>query len=303
MKHFKLLIPSLVLIAFCFLASSSQAQLHVESSGEVGIGTTAPSAKLEIASGNGSSYNVESRNTYNGASTKIGIYNYSTAAGTGTRYGIYNLTYGATAATNLQRGIYNYGFTYSSNTGYGMHNYFISRGGNGVRYGLYNYLNCDGSDGTGSRFALYSRVSTTCDGGAAWAGYFVGDVYISGTLSQPSDERKKENVQNLSGATGLLMRLRPTTYNYIDDPEMSLPRGKQYGFIAQEIAQVFPDLVSPVEVLSAPQVIGEDGETSEPEVLETIQSVNYTALIPVLVQAIQEQQAEIDALKAELARK
>lgn len=298
MKSLKLLLSALTL---CFFASHLQAQLHVESSGEVGIGLTNPSAKLDVTST--STRALEVRQNYTGASTKYGIYNYLNGSGTGVKYGLYNRTAGGGSGTAQERGLYNYHTTYATTTVYGQYTRLHSYGGNATRFGLYNYLTCGSGDGTGSRYALYSRVQTTCDGGAAYAGYFVGNVYISGTLTQPSDESKKRNVETMSGGLDLLNRLRPTTYNYIEDPDMNLPEGKQFGFIAQELEQVFPELVKEIETHTAPTEVGEDGEMSDPEVTGTIKSVNYVALIPVLVQAIQEQQAEIEALKAELARK
>jgi hypothetical protein len=56
----------------------------------------------------------------------------------------------------------------------------------------------------------------------------------------------------------------------------------QYGFSAQAVQKILPELVA----------TGNDGYLA----------VRYTALIPILVQAMQEQQAQIEALKAEIEK-
>lgn len=304
MKVFKFSITPFVVLFFIFLGFHAHAQLHVESSGEVGIGITTPSAKLEIYNSNATSnYSIENRQYYSGSSNKYGIYNYTNTSGTGSRFGLYNLTYGPTGNTATHRGIYNYGYTYTSSVAYGAYNYLYSYAGNGTRYGLYNYLGCSSNDGTGTRYGLYAGVSSACDGGTSWAGYFNGNVYIVGTLTQTSDARKKQNVETLNGALGIVAQLKPKTYDYIVEEDLSLPTEKQYGFLAQDIEQILPELVKDVETIGAPTATDVEGEFSDPEVTGTLKSVNYVALIPILVQAIQEQQAEIDALKAELAKK
>ena len=69
---------------------------------------------------------------------------------------------------------------------------------------------------------------------------------------------------------------------------MHLPSGDQYGFVAQEVEKVFPQLVTkavqPAEYENANKNIN---KTSD-EV--TFKAVNYTGLIPILTKAMQEQQ-------------
>ncbi len=65
-----------------------------------------------------------------------------------------------------------------------------------------------------------------------------------GTWSTTSDRRLKRNIAPLDGALDRLLRLRGTTYEYIDPAKaIGLP-GRQTGFIAQEVAEVFPEWVS-----------------------------------------------------------
>ncbi|MFZ4635631.1 MAG: T9SS type A sorting domain-containing protein, partial [Saprospiraceae bacterium] len=64
-------------------------------------------------------------------------------------------------------------------------------------------------------------------------------------------------------------------------PDRNFSSGKQYGFIAQEVAEVVPELA----------LLNSDG----------YYAVNYTMLIPVLTEAIKEQDATISALQTELS--
>jgi hypothetical protein len=107
--------------------------------------------------------------------------------------------------------------------------------------------------------------------------YRWGAVYaLNGTINT-SDARMKKNVRNLDLGLDEVMKLRPVVYDWKDDS------GKdKIGFIAQELRKVVPNVV-----------IGDESK-------ERL-GVFYSDMVPVLTKAIQEQQAQIDALKAENA--
>lgn len=77
------------------------------------------------------------------------------------------------------------------------------------------------------------------------------------------------------------MQIQVKTYDMKNEeyPTMNFAKGTQFGFIAQELQNVLPELV---ENGAAP------GKTKE-EVIEYL-GVNYIGMIPVLTKAIQEQQ-------------
>ncbi len=76
---------------------------------------------------------------------------------------------------------------------------------------------------------------------------------------------------------------------------MNLSESLQYGLLAQEVEQIFPEFIKDHV---HPALIDEDGkETNEPV---SFKGMNYTALIPLLLTAIQEQQAKINALESAL---
>ena len=77
---------------------------------------------------------------------------------------------------------------------------------------------------------------------------------------------------------------------------MNLSRGIQYGLLAQEVETVFPEFVSDH---IHPGTADQDGNfVGEPI---SYKSISYMKLIPLLLTAIQEQQAEINALKSALS--
>lgn len=142
-----------------------------------------------------------------------------------------------------------------------------------------------------------------------YAGYFEGQVKVtngtlSATLTSSSDERFKKNMLSLGKDRVLdkLMLLKPIAYNFkqveieLDstnsegekmrytlkryDEKSQLFQKKHYGLSAQELQKVYSDLVY------------EDGDG--------YLSINYTGLIPLLLQAIQEQQVLIEQLQKRL---
>jgi hypothetical protein len=104
-------------------------------------------------------------------------------------------------------------------------------------------------------------------------------LYISNTAAwqSTSDARLKTDVKDLN-STARLMALRPVDYLWKSQETSDEPTKRNFGFIAQEVKDVFPELVG----------VAPDG----------MYSVEYTGLIAPLVKAIQELKAEFDAYKA-----
>ena len=80
------------------------------------------------------------------------------------------------------------------------------------------------------------------------------------------------------------MQVKIRNYNLIGETN------KQIGVIAQELEQVFPNMV-----YESPD-FDKDGNNLG----TTTKSVKYSVFVPMLIKAIQEQQAQIASLKAEL---
>jgi len=107
-----------------------------------------------------------------------------------------------------------------------------------------------------------------------------GLVYSNGgalTSTNPSDNRLKDNIVSLNYGLNEILQLRPVSYNWKDD---KINQGKQFGFIAQEVQEVMPELVK-------------EFETEEGNRLGLDKEGIYAAL----VNAIKEQQKQIEELK------
>jgi hypothetical protein len=108
--------------------------------------------------------------------------------------------------------------------------------------------------------------------------YIPGNLYVDGSILNPSDIKLKKNIHLLDvNITDKLMELKPSSFEFKNDPSNHI----HYGFIANEIENEYPELI---------QV---KPDTKSPN----IKSVNYLEIIPLLVHKIQLMQKEIDELK------
>jgi hypothetical protein len=133
-----------------------------------------------------------------------------------------------------------------------------------------------------------------------YAGYFSGNVYATGSITELSDANLKEGIATLVARNALdqILQLSPKSYTYRSGPDlanMGLPLGKQVGLLAQEVEQVIPEVIG--TFVQPPPVDAEGNLLGEPS---TYKGISYTKLVPYLIGAIQEQQAQIEALKAAL---
>jgi hypothetical protein len=174
-----------------------------------------------------------------------------------------------------------------------------------VKLGVYNTLSgVSGSwgascqaigTGNSQNIGLYAGASGATTN---WAGYFGGNVYCTGTY-QGSDEKIKENIKPLSNALSKVLQLQGKTYTLKQayEPNPSSSNSTKIGLIAQEVEKVFPEMVTEMIVPANATGIATNSDQS---VNETIKAVNYTELIPVLIEAIKEQQQTIEDMKTRM---
>ena len=106
--------------------------------------------------------------------------------------------------------------------------------------------------------------------------YNDGSVHFTGTLTTGSSIRFKHDVSTLTGADVALNQLRGVRFTRNDNGKPDI------GLIAEEVAQVYPELV------------GHHPETG------AVEAVNYQAFVGVLIEGFKAQQATITAQKNEL---
>ncbi len=119
-------------------------------------------------------------------------------------------------------------------------------------------------------------------------------VSIKGYAQHLQDHEIKNNVATIQDPLEKLMALQPKTFTYQKANYSFLPgsNGVQFGFEAEEIKKIFPELV-----YTTKGNYSTGKNTYRTASYYTIQS---EGLIPVLVAAVQEQQKEIEFLKNEI---
>lgn len=103
----------------------------------------------------------------------------------------------------------------------------------------------------------------------------VAGIIRATVINSNSDERLKHQIQPIADALEIVLALRGTIYQFKTDvyPQYGFNKGTRYGFIAQEVEKVVPDLVS----------IDKGG----------YYSLNYLASLPMLVEAFKRQQSDL----------
>lgn len=153
---------------------------------------------------------------------------------------------------------------------------------------------------------------------SAYAGFFQGNVYATGTYNT-SDKRLKKNIEDFSNALSIINKLKPKYYEFRDDGKFAsfnLPKGNHYGLLAQDLEEILPYLVreAPLEVNDLNQEIiiplpdGKVDAAAEQKSLEenktreimNIKAVNYTEIIPILIKGMQELNSQKDKQIADL---
>jgi hypothetical protein len=115
----------------------------------------------------------------------------------------------------------------------------------------------------------------------------------------PIPEVFKENFQNFSGVLEKLKGINVFTYNFKPElqEEFGLSSRLTIGVLAQEVEKIFPQLVRASVLVSKI-----NGSSSQPNTQKTMdaKTVNYEGFIPVLLEAIKEQQQQIEAQQKQI---
>ena len=165
---------------------------------------------------------------------------------------------------------------------------------NQIIYGVYSKPSF--SFGSSTVYGVYADKQS---GGNGYALYVNGEAFTTGSGNWvTSDQQLKDNVEDVVGALDVIRELRPTSYTYRQNDKyklLNLPQGRQYGFIAQEVERVIPDLVRDTDI-QFNEAVADPGQTGHHT--EQMKAMNYQMLIPVLTQGIKEQQEQLDELRS-----
>jgi hypothetical protein len=108
-----------------------------------------------------------------------------------------------------------------------------------------------------------------------------GPAYSTGGWLS-SDLRFKKNIEKIDSPIDKVMNIKGVSFEWktSEYKDKRFPEGRHYGVIAQEVEQILPEIVKE----------GPDGE----------KAVSYTEIVPVLAEAIKEQQKQIESLRSEV---
>jgi len=252
--------------------------MTLDASGNLSVGTTGVDGKLtlqESSAGLGAAFYSSSGNsagvigTTNEATTSNGLNINSFRSGGKIVFTVAS----AERARIDSSGNLLVGKTAINNTNTGI---TLDLGSTGVK--VVNSASTSAADG----FQMYS----TGAGGYRFYVNFAGTIFATNTtISSLSDVRYKENIVDLDVGLNSIMALKPRKFDWKEGKGANIKNAR--GFIAQEFEEVFPDLI-------------DEWRDAAPEGEEPYKSVRAD-LIPVLVKAIQEQQAIITQLQADVA--
>lgn len=255
------------------IESNNQANIFFVdgASDEIGIRTNAPTSMLHMTNG-GVNVGANAMAAYDNLGADgvaLSGYNQSTANG-------YNGIEGVTAGT------------YSGVMGLG-----ITQGAGG-----------DGVLGSTNDWQSIGVIGTRFNSGGAntgWGGLFLNDLGYTGGVFNASDKRLKTNITLIKGAISIIDKLTPVSYNYDLEkyPSMGFNTGKEFGFIAQEIQEILPEIVRE-KYLPTNGTEKINPNTPKENKKELFLTMDYTRLIPIAIQGIKEQQAIIEAQNARI---
>jgi hypothetical protein len=257
-------------------STATTERMRITSAGNVGIGTSSPLAKLDVAvssgrmflTANGSNNAFSSVNAANNAYVAIDYL-------CGRQDWYYNGTFGmrldtsgnllvGTTATSFSSGV---GVKFLASSTVPSMAYVLNTNGDANTYHLYN------TNATNNGFRFYVNVN--------------GGIYnFSGNNSNLSDFRSKTNIELSGNYLDKICSIPIKLFNYKDEPENEQ---RTLGVIAQDVEAVAPELVN------------NDGFGETPEDGVPLKSVYTTDMMFALMKSIQELKAELDTVKAELA--
>ncbi|APD06050.1 uncharacterized protein UJ101_00508 [Flavobacteriaceae bacterium UJ101] len=118
----------------------------------------------------------------------------------------------------------------------------------------------------------------------------VGNIHFSGTLSNLSDKRMKENIESFKGGLKEVNALKPVRYNYNNKYGDINTETKHIGLIAQEVEKIAPYLIKDIQK-----------ETSDGTV--DLKAVKYNDIILMLINSVQELNNRVIDLENQLKNK
>jgi hypothetical protein len=240
---------------------SGSERMRIDSSGNVGIGTSSPEAQLHVKNGGGNSISILGQY---GTGTKAQIAAYSNQVDISAYNGTNDIMTFTTGGSERMRIRANGQVLINQTSIIGSDNaYLQATGGSVTPVAL--------KGGTNNYFMAFYNTSNSLIGSITGS---TGSITYYNTTS---DYRLKENVNYTWDATSQLKQLKPAKFNFIADPDNTVD-----GFIAHEVQEVVPHAVT--------------GEKDGKE----MQVIDHSKLVPLLTASLQEALKRIDSLEEQV---
>ena len=164
-----------------------------------------------------------------------------------------------------------------------------SAGVNGIAIGVRGHSN--EWQGTGVRGSRFNSGGTN----SGWGGQFYDDLGYTGFFGLISDLRTKKDIEEIDNAINIINQLNPVTYFFDLEkyPNMGLNEELEYGFIAQEVRDVLPEITRVKGFDTAATIELKPNQQIENKT-ELFVAMDYTRIIPILTKGMQEQQEIIE---------
>ena len=296
-----------IILFFC--CSASHAQLKVLSNGKVGIGTTTPKySLLDIGkagtAGGLTIYNSALSNPLLFKLYSNGDYGYLNFGGVA-KHGITickdgGIGLGADPSIELETPEYINIYTYGERSALMAYAKYSHDYGDIIR--VYSWRDTD----------MAYVVRDVRNGGGPLTFYVAGDgtVYSKGSLLTASDESYKENITSINNSLNKIKQIRGVTYKLKEQVEETAPTANTLQSDVSSRDTLSSQFPVPVEIVNKIKAekkrkksgfIAQELEEIFPEAVYTLpngkKAIAYSEIIPLLVEAIKEQQNEIDELK------
>lgn len=234
--------------------------------------TSSTSGGNSLLRDNGTTVYIGSTNSSNKFEVNVSGIDAIAGKSTSSNIGVYGLNTGSGKAV------------YGNNTGsgYGVHGKATANDGVYGECGSASYSGVTGrNNSSGTGVTGFSTSGRGVQGVGASGSY---DFYANGNgidYGQPSSIRWKENVMTIPHAIDKIMKMRGVYFDWIED------RGGRHdiGFISEEVGKVIPEIV----------VYETDGSGYA-------NGMDYSKMAPLLLQAIKEQQQQIESLQRQLEK-
>jgi hypothetical protein len=297
-------------------SGSFTSQITIQDNGNVGIGTSSPTKKLQISGSSGVNFFVDTDTTNTELSfsdgafdTRKGIISFNkTNSNLTTNHEIGSIVSRAGSASNeiaeitfnVENNFENSGsirFLTASSSATPTERMRIDSSGVVMvsRTSAYNdgsigtpIFQCGGVAGTRAGIAcIQNSTAAVAAIGFANPNGTVGSISTSGTsttYATSSDYRLKENVVPMAGAADRLAQIPVHRFNFIADPDTTVD-----GFLAHEVQAFVPEAVT-----GEKDAVDKDGKP-------VYQGIDQSKLVPLLTAALQEARTKIETLEAQNA--